>query len=289
MADRASDADLRAIHRETIDPLYAFASRRCGRCRELAENVVQEAWLRAVRAWGRTGVYGLRLDANHFITRPAFNPALMDSLGLRNDVVPNRVYLSPLFGMQWYYGSPPQVAYIPGAARPPRAVIHLGAGVFQNVATSQLISSSFSSTGLPSSSQAMTCVGSVVPVPDWNAYARYVVDSPSLCQRFDGFSLLVVRDQRYPVLASIRAAAFSPRRGGLVWPGARQPFRARCSGDFVLWAQSSRRRRCQSQCTPRFSPSSEGSRPIFVDRARSSHQAVPWRPRRRMFQTPFSS
>ena len=56
MAERISDAELKTIYRETIDSLYAFASRRCGGRRELAEDVVQEAWLRAVRTWGRTGV-----------------------------------------------------------------------------------------------------------------------------------------------------------------------------------------------------------------------------------------
>ena len=56
MAERVSDAELKTIYRETIDSLYAFASRRCGGRRELAEDVVQEAWLRAVRTWGRTGV-----------------------------------------------------------------------------------------------------------------------------------------------------------------------------------------------------------------------------------------
>jgi RNA polymerase sigma-70 factor (ECF subfamily) len=56
MAERVSDAELRAIYRETIDSLYSFASRRCGGRRELAEDVVQETWLRAVRTWGRLGV-----------------------------------------------------------------------------------------------------------------------------------------------------------------------------------------------------------------------------------------
>ena len=78
--------------------------------------------------------YGLRLDANRFLSTPAFNQELLDTFGLRNSAVPNQVYLSPRVGVQWYYGSSPQVAYAPGAARPPRAVIHLGLGVFQNMA-----------------------------------------------------------------------------------------------------------------------------------------------------------
>ncbi len=44
------------IYWETIAPLYGYASRRCGGDRALAEDVTQEAWLRAVRVWRRKGV-----------------------------------------------------------------------------------------------------------------------------------------------------------------------------------------------------------------------------------------
>jgi RNA polymerase sigma-70 factor (ECF subfamily) len=55
MHDRISEDQLRRIYRETIDTLYAYVSRRCGGVRELAEDVTQEAWLRAVRDWRRNG------------------------------------------------------------------------------------------------------------------------------------------------------------------------------------------------------------------------------------------
>src|SRR5580765_911416 len=56
MADAPSDEHLRRIYRDTIDALYGFASRRCGGDRQLAEDVTQEAWLRAVREWRRHGM-----------------------------------------------------------------------------------------------------------------------------------------------------------------------------------------------------------------------------------------
>ena len=43
------------VYRETIDPLYAYVSRCCYGDRTLAEDVTQEAWLRAVRDWRRKG------------------------------------------------------------------------------------------------------------------------------------------------------------------------------------------------------------------------------------------
>jgi DNA-directed RNA polymerase specialized sigma24 family protein len=52
----ATEDDIRRIYRETIDDLYALVSRRCDGNRALAEDITQEAWLRAVRAWHRDGL-----------------------------------------------------------------------------------------------------------------------------------------------------------------------------------------------------------------------------------------
>ncbi|MBP6772247.1 MAG: sigma-70 family RNA polymerase sigma factor [Gemmatimonadaceae bacterium] len=51
-----SESVLTAIYRDTIGPLYGYVSRKCGGQRQLAEDVTQEAWLRAVREWTRTGL-----------------------------------------------------------------------------------------------------------------------------------------------------------------------------------------------------------------------------------------
>jgi len=56
MTDRVTEEHLRRIYHQTISALYGFASRRCGGQRELAEDVTQEVWLRAVRDWRRNGM-----------------------------------------------------------------------------------------------------------------------------------------------------------------------------------------------------------------------------------------
>ncbi len=38
-------------YRETIEPLYRFVARRAGRSRQLAEDITQETYLRAVEQW----------------------------------------------------------------------------------------------------------------------------------------------------------------------------------------------------------------------------------------------
>ncbi|MFN2315943.1 MAG: RNA polymerase sigma factor [Gemmatimonadales bacterium] len=50
-----TDDQLLAIYGATIDPLYGYVSRRCGGERELAEDITQETWLRAVREWVAKG------------------------------------------------------------------------------------------------------------------------------------------------------------------------------------------------------------------------------------------
>lgn len=125
--------------------------------------------------------YGGRVDANRFLRSPAYNAAVLDATGLRNDVVPNDVYFSPRIGMQWYYGAAPTIAFAPGAARPPRAVIHAGIGVFQNMATSQLVAPAALATGLPTSATTLTCVGDAVPFPQWDSFLTDPSTIPSRC------------------------------------------------------------------------------------------------------------
>ncbi len=50
-----TEAELIQIYREHAGPFYAFVSRRVGGDRTLAEDIVQDAWLRAVEHWPRRG------------------------------------------------------------------------------------------------------------------------------------------------------------------------------------------------------------------------------------------
>jgi RNA polymerase sigma-70 factor (ECF subfamily) len=56
MADRITEAELERIYDDTIAELYGYASRRCPGQRELAEDVTQEAYFRALREWRVRGV-----------------------------------------------------------------------------------------------------------------------------------------------------------------------------------------------------------------------------------------
>jgi RNA polymerase sigma-70 factor (ECF subfamily) len=56
MREDVTESRIRDIYGATIDALYGYASRKCGGDRQLAEDVTQETWLRAVREWRRSGV-----------------------------------------------------------------------------------------------------------------------------------------------------------------------------------------------------------------------------------------
>ena len=60
---------------------------------------------------------------------PALNSAVETQFGVRNDEVPNNVYVSPRVGFSWTYGQAAQIAGFEGAFRGPRAVVRGGIGM----------------------------------------------------------------------------------------------------------------------------------------------------------------
>lgn len=50
-----TDGELIEIYRADTGPLYAYVSRRVGGDRSLAEDIVQDTWLRSVASWRRSG------------------------------------------------------------------------------------------------------------------------------------------------------------------------------------------------------------------------------------------
>jgi hypothetical protein len=125
--------------------------------------------------------YGVRLDGNRFADAPAFNPAVEQTFGVRNDHVPDRVYVSPRVGFSWTYGTAAQIAAFQGAVRGPRAVVRGGIGIFQNTPNAQSIGSALDATGLPTGVQQIACVGVAAPTPEWAAYAASTGAIPEQC------------------------------------------------------------------------------------------------------------
>jgi RNA polymerase sigma factor (sigma-70 family) len=68
--DRDAEARWLALHRALVPDLYRVVSRRVGADRALAEDVVQDVWLRALGAWQRGGVPA---DPGAWLCTAAFN------------------------------------------------------------------------------------------------------------------------------------------------------------------------------------------------------------------------
>ena len=89
--DDGSITDMVATYRDTIGPLYEFVSRRAGASRQLAEDITQETYLRAVVQWrnGRRPDKGLawlqtvarNLLLNHYRRK---KPKSLDALQLKD-------------------------------------------------------------------------------------------------------------------------------------------------------------------------------------------------------------
>lgn len=90
MRGHLPEAELLQVYRDTIRPLYAFVSRRVGGDTGLAEDLVQETWMRALDTWPARGVpddpvaWLIRVARNTLIShfrkqRPdSIDPALLE-------------------------------------------------------------------------------------------------------------------------------------------------------------------------------------------------------------------
>jgi hypothetical protein len=210
--------------------------------------------------------YGARVDANRFLTPPAFNPVLLTTFGLRNDVLPSRAYVSPRIGVQWAYGKSSQIQYAPGSARPPQAVVHAGVGVFQNMAPSLFTAPAMSATGLPSSTQTITCVGAAAPFPRWDSFLTDAGSIPAACA--DGTARTVyataapnvsVFDRSFRQSRSLRAA------GDWSGPILDNRFVLGLQGIVSSGIDQQGSVDVNAERTPHFTLTNEAGRPVFAD------------------------
>ncbi|HEX6574452.1 MAG TPA: carboxypeptidase regulatory-like domain-containing protein [Gemmatimonadaceae bacterium] len=210
--------------------------------------------------------YGLRLDANRFMNDPAFNPAVESAFDVKNDNVPNRVYVSPRVGFSWTYGEAAQIAGFEGAFRGPRAVVRGGIGMFQNTPSINSVGNALDNTGLPSGVQQITCIGAAAPIPDWSSYADDASSIPSRCA--DGSTGTVFASAAPNVaLFSKDYVASRSVRSNLQWSGPilNNRFSATIDGTFSLNLNQPGMYDLNFNPAQRFTLGSEDNRPVFVE------------------------
>ena len=110
--------------------------------------------------------YGVRLEANHFGFRPAYNPRVESTFGVRTDHVPDGVRVMPMIGFNW-----PMLGALKmnGVAFGRRASISGGVREYRGTFSTRALDAYTRLTGLPSAVQQLYCVGAATPAADWRA------------------------------------------------------------------------------------------------------------------------
>ena len=210
--------------------------------------------------------YGLRLDGSHFLSEPRFNPDVESVFGVRNDRVPNSVYLSPRIGFSWTLGDASQITGFEGAVRGPRAVVRGGVGLFQNLPNTGTLSQAVENTGLPSAVQQLNCVGIAAPIPDWELYMTNPELVPDRCA--DGTQGTVFANNS-PNVTLFSDDYRAPRslRSNLSWNGRVLDNRFNLTAEVTYSANLNQQSQVDLNFAPttRFNLVDEGGRPVFVE------------------------
>ncbi len=198
--------------------------------------------------------YGVRLEATKFGNEPAFNPQIESLFGLRTDRFPGEVHLSPRAGFTYFLRR--------GAEGPPLATIRGGFGEFRGRAPAQLFGAAADATGLATGQAQIFCVGSAVPVPDWDAYLASSASIPAACNGSSG----VFGNQRRNV--SVFDPSFSAPRAWRSSLGVTRRLVDRYSlsidASYARGVAQTGSTDINLDTVPEFRIASEGNRPVYA-------------------------
>lgn len=212
-------------------------------------------------------MYGVRAEATQYGTRPTANRDLERTLGVRTDVVPNIVGVSPRFGFTWAPGAVRRLGFTQspiGLFRPPTSgVLRGGIGEFRNLLRPDLVADAAAATGVLGTTREIVCVGDAVPVPVWAAGQV----GPASCVGNRGGGTNTLADTAPGVLAVDRRFR-APRswRANLAWSGLRGPVVYSVEGVVALNRDQPGRTDANFAGVPQFATVTEG-RAVFVPAA----------------------
>lgn len=163
---------------------------------------------------------GFRWDHSELLQRPEYNPEVEEAFGRRTDIIPRSVAISPRLGFSYQLPAPPRQ----------RRTLSGGIGYFAGRTPTNIFSAAVRQTGMPSSEQRLLCIGSAVPVPDWEAYLEDLDLVPELCAEGEPGSPLA-QSSRAPTITLIDPDQSLP--GSIrINLGYRTPLPAGLNGDF---------------------------------------------------------
>ena len=161
-------------------------------------------------------LYGARVESNGFFDSPGRNSALEQALGVRTGAAPSRVHISPRVGFSWTYnksrdnGNGTNQTPVGRFYRTTSGVVRGGIGEFRDLLRPGIMAEASQS----GSTETLSCVGSAVPIVDWESFSDNPASIPTQCA--DGSSALT---ERAPAVSLIDPGYDVPRswRGSLDW------------------------------------------------------------------------
>lgn len=144
---------------------------------------------------------GLRWDRTELDQKPAYNPIVEQIFGRRTDVDPVVSGWSPRVGFNYRIAS--------GTPGQPAKTISGGIGIFAGRPQTNVFSTAVRQTGLPNAEQSLSCIGSAVPIPDWDLYMQDQSAIPSACAD-GGPGLPPVFSSRAPAVTLINPDQSAP-------------------------------------------------------------------------------
>jgi len=213
--------------------------------------------------------YGVRLEGSNFGDAPAYNPAVDSAFGFRTDRLPSEWHASPRAGFTWTiggsnFGPGGAGGYGGGVFQPASWVIRGGVGEFRNQPPTSLVAQARAATGLGQSQTQVTCIGSAVPLPDWQAYGS--ADSiPSECLSgsgpqaggLTGAPTVTVLAPGFQVPRAWRASLGVERR-------LNQLLRFNVDASVAAGVQQTGYTDLNLNTTPKFFLANEAGRPVYV-------------------------
>jgi hypothetical protein len=129
--------------------------------------------------------YGVRAEVNAPLSRPAANAALA-RLGIRSDLAPVAVGLSPRIGFRYAFrSSNGEEGYAVNALGTrvfsPSHLLRGGIGEFRNIIAPELVAGAVAGAGAPGGVLRLDCAGPAVPLIDWAGIGAGRATIPSRC------------------------------------------------------------------------------------------------------------
>jgi hypothetical protein len=214
-------------------------------------------------------VFGPRVDATAFTRVPVYNADLAQTFGVRNDVVPSSIDVSPRIGFTWVAGgsrksvSGSMMTPIGQNIVPPKGILRGGIGEFRSTLAPSLTSDALVTTGNPGSAiRQIDCIGPAVPTPNWTQFLSGPATIPAACAAGAASSFT----EAAPPVRLFDRSYNAPRRwtGDLSWTSANNYFVYTIRGQYHIALDQPGVTDLNFAGPPQFSLADEANRPVFV-------------------------